>query len=198
MALHWILDGADLQHVICKWTSQQILVLQRESGQSRKGGRRIQGILSSFLMCCADWTYRVGWGQGWPCSCVYGRCWPLQGWENAMQRARAFQQNRGAFLAPCISRESRGLSLLQEGIMPRPPGCTHVLIVHTCPHVHCGPWSATWGPCIGTWGDIRAQTRSTAAFPSNFRQQAGLGRPQILFYFPQLDTMKIFKYSEEL
>lgn len=36
MALHWVLDGADLQQIICKRMPQRTLVLQRERGAVQK------------------------------------------------------------------------------------------------------------------------------------------------------------------
>lgn len=156
-----------------------------KEGQFGKGGCKMQVILSLLLTCWADWRYREGAYD--PAALSTAGCWHLQGWGSAMQQVRVFPQSRGS----CISWERQELSLLQKGVMPRPPGCTMALGMRTTA-VHGLPPE---GPA---WGDIRGQTGSTPAFPSDCRQQAGLWRAWILFYFPRLDSMNIFKCPENL
>ena len=71
MALQWVLDGADLQQIICKRMSRRTLVLQRERGavQKRKlqdagdseplsnllGRLEIQGGGKMTLQLCLQW-----------------------------------------------------------------------------------------------------------------------------------------------
>lgn len=95
MALHWVLDGADLQQIIRKRMSQRTLVLQRERGAVWK--RRLQDAGDSEPPSNLLGRLEIqGGGEDDPAALSTVACQHLQGWGSAMKQVRVSPQSRGS------------------------------------------------------------------------------------------------------